>query len=219
MANIKLIFRTTHKKINSHCRRLFCLMLVPVLVSYLLIFIATTFPTNNAFQYFCLFLYLLNYVFLALSVHRVIIVGPDSVPKWGQYTISKRVAYYTLYAVCLLILLMVISFVSLVPIVGGALQLLFSVYVFARVLLVFPAISVDRYWSFYYSWLQTKQVQDMTLFVAVTMFLMFWLSNQISLPFGLLSIPLSNFIELVFFMYSVVLISVAFKCVCAQNEQ
>ena len=218
MDNIRLIFRTTHKQINSHCRQFLCLMVAPLLVSYLLIFIATTFPTNNAFQYFCLFLYLLNYVFLALSVHRVIIVGPDSVPKWVQYTISKRAAYYTLYAVCLFILLMVISFVSLIPTVGGLLQLLFSVYVFARVLLVFPAISVDRYWSFYYSWLQTKQVQDMTLFVAVTMFLMFWLSNQISLSFGLLSIPLSNFIELVFFTYSVVLISVAFKFVCAQNE-
>ena len=218
MDNIKLIFRTTQKQINSHCRRLLCLMLVPLLLSYLLIFSATTFPTNNAFQYCCLFFYLLNYVFLALSVHRIIIIGPDSVPKWGQYKFSKRVAYYTLYAVCLFILLMMISFISLIPIVGGLLQLLLCVYLFARVLLVFPAISLDRYWSFYHSWLQTKQVQDVTLFVAITVFLMFWLSNQIALPVGIFSIPLSNFIDLIFLTYSIVLVSVAFKLFSVKNE-
>ena len=106
---------------------------------------------------------------LAITTHRIILLGPNYVSEWGVYIPGKREFYFVLYSVGLGILMMIPLMVfSLIPIVGWFITIVATLYIMARLSLVFPAIATDQSWSFADSWNATKYHQvPMMVVVAI----------------------------------------------------
>ena len=103
----------------------------------------------------------------AITTHRMILLGPGSVPEWGIVSWTKRETLFTLYV--LGIALAMIPFVVLVyiPSVGFFLAVIVGAWVMARLSLVFPGIAVDQGVTFGSSWALTKDDQILMLFAVI----------------------------------------------------
>lgn len=105
--------------------------------------------------------------------HRLVILGPDAVPRFGLTTISKREVLFIGYSfvVALPLVLLFLPAVVLAGTVGGSVLALFALmvgaYVLARLSLVLPGIAVDRLVTLADSWQMTKPHQGGMFFVVV----------------------------------------------------
>jgi len=126
---------------------------------------------DNGFQsYFYIILIkvisALLYTLVAITTHRLILLGPNFIAKWGIYKPTWREAYFIFYSICLGLLMIPVSFVSTIPIIGGVATLFLVVYLMGRFSLVFPAIATDKKWSFRDSWNATQEHQLIMAIVA-----------------------------------------------------
>ena len=111
------------------------------------------------------------YGWFAVTVHRLVLLGPESVPEWGLRRISKREVVFVLsFAfITVVALLPVILFTSL-PVDSfaiGLLTLLIYVYLFSRLSLVLPAIAIDRWLTPLDSWRLSRPHQARLVFVLI----------------------------------------------------
>ncbi len=105
---------------------------------------------------------------LAITTHRVILLGSDSVPKWGLLKWSNRETYFVLHFIGLgLILLPLGILLKFIPLAGSILVLLFYCWLFARLSLVFPAIAIEHGVSFKYAWKLTTNYQLLMFLIVV----------------------------------------------------
>ena len=109
------------------------------------------------------------YVVIAITTHRIILLGPSSVSQWGLYTPTKRELYFLLYGIGIAIIMMPLGLLALIPVIGFPLSVLLFTYVLGRLSLVFPAIAIDRDWTFTDSWNATKHHQ-ITMMIVVVVF-------------------------------------------------
>jgi len=162
--------------------------------------------------------YLLNilpiilYVLIAITTHRILLLGPESVSKWGVSMPGKRELFFILYSIGLAICLAPIGFLTLIPYIGGALSFVTMFYIAARVSLVFPAIATDRGWSFLDSWQATRHHQVLML-VVVAVFPL-----AIGIPEMLLSnipyiTPVLSLIAAMTMVLTIAALSVAFQII------
>ena len=171
--------------------------------------------------------YLMIQTLFAITTHRVILLGPESVPKWGVLKWSKRETFFALHILGLAVLTgilggMVTFLVSmLIPfanILGWGSALIFIgavAWLFARLALVFPAIAIDQGVSFKYSWKLTKNHQFLMVLVVVIfpalLLIPAYLLSSIQYSFILTSF-LSSFAT----VFMVAALSVAYKMVCEE---
>lgn len=109
------------------------------------------------------------YAVFAITCHRIVLLGPESLPnRWGIY-FSRRELRYALYAlivvVCLVSAFAVISLLSLLaaPLLGQwagrelpLIVFAVLIYLFARVCILFPGTAVDQAWSIPACWTVTR---------------------------------------------------------------
>ena len=152
------------------------------------------------------------YTVLAITTHRIILLGPDSVSEWGVYVPRKREFHFILYSVGLGLLMAPFGFLALIPTIGWVMAIVAIIYMMARLSLVFPAIATDQGWSFSDSWKATKNHQVlMIIVVAIFPFV-------ISIPEKLLSyVPyaglLVNLLSAFTMVFVVAALSVAFQVI------
>jgi hypothetical protein len=99
------------------------------------------------------------YAIFAITTHRIILLGPQSVPTWGMYKLTKREARFVLYAIGLGLLTVPFSVFVFIPFIGVIFFLLAMFYLMGRLSLVFPAIATDNPLTFAGSWEATKEYQ------------------------------------------------------------
>lgn len=127
------------------------------------------------------------YALVAINVHRIALLGDDAVPTWGIVSWSMRESRFLgwlvlIYAAMLgfilipMIVLMLIGSWS-----GGASTIAFfaglgmiavyfsAVYIFCRLMMMFPATAVDRKPSLKWSWRLTE-ANGWRIFVATAFF-------------------------------------------------
>ena len=156
------------------------------------------------------------YAVLAITTHRIILLGPESISEWGVYVPRKREFYFVLYSIGLGLLMIPFGFLALIPTVGWFIAALAIIYMMARLSLVFPAIATDQGWTFSDSWKATRNHQIlMMVVVAIFPFV-------ISIPEQLLShVPyIGVFVSLLSacsMVFVVAALSVAFQ-VIAESE-
>ncbi len=95
---------------------------------------------------------LLAYTLLAINTHRIMLMGPGSVPKWGLIRPTQREARFVLRMISLGLIMLLIGLIALIPTIGIWLMGIVSIYVLARFSLVFPAIATDNPWSLGEAW-------------------------------------------------------------------
>jgi hypothetical protein len=157
------------------------------------------------------------YTQIAVVTHRMILLGPNSVPNWGIYVPTKRELHFFTTSFILGLMMIPITFLNIIPSGGSILFTIVSSYLISRFSLVFPSIAVDNAWSFSDSWSVTKDHQILML----TVILIFPI--VISIPEILLSeLPytsiLVTFISLITLIITIAALSVAFKVINESNS-
>lgn len=152
------------------------------------------------------------YSVLAITTHRIILLGPEAVSEWGVYVPRRRELYFVLYSIGFVFVMIPFGFFALIPTIGWVIAVLAIIYMAARLSLVFPAIATDQGWSFSDSWKATKNRQIlMVVVVAIFPFV-------ISIPEELLSyVPYSgvlvNLLSACAMVFVVAALSVAFQVI------
>lgn len=105
---------------------------------------------------------------IATTTHRIIILGPNSVSKWGLTKWTTRESYFALHATVISFSYDFLVYLKAYPKVAllAAFVLLWGTL---RLLLVFPGIATDKGVSFRLSWLLTKSYQKLMLMVVIFM--------------------------------------------------
>ncbi len=115
---------------------------------------------------------------IPVAVHRLVILGPQSIPKWKFQFGWREIDFflYQLYLIAMLIfplgiiIIMVIGYqysVS-IQITVPLLWVVFSLYSLSRFSFVFPSIAVDEKFIFIDSWYATKNHQSIIFFTMFT---------------------------------------------------
>lgn len=109
------------------------------------------------------------YAIIAITTHRIVLLGPSSVPEWGITSWSKRETYFILHALVVGLIAMAVSLLGFIPIVGAFAALLVICWLLPRFSLVFPGIAVDKGITFKLSWELTENYQ-IDMFLTVILF-------------------------------------------------
>ena len=106
-----------------------------------------------------------------IVMHRIALLGPDSVPRWGLIRWTSRETYFAVHLVLLwYIAALPILLADVLPFPAGFVILGFAViYLAARLMLVLPALAIDVGMSLLGSWRMTKNHQ---LFMVLVVLLM-----------------------------------------------
>jgi hypothetical protein len=152
----------------------------PVILINLLLLIAANIP-YLVINTIILLVVLFQYVVIAITTHRIILLGPASIPVWGLSRVTFREIYYSLHALVIAGLTIVIEWLLFFVVAKGMFVVapsklqsnfaLFLLIVFAslfvsRLSLVLPGIAIDQGVSFKLSWQLTGKHPTL-LFVAV----------------------------------------------------
>ena len=121
---------------------------------------------------------------IAVTTHRLVITGPESVAMTGFPTPGKRewqfflagfeIVFYTLPA-CLLLF---------VPVVGPILWIIAATYIASRISLILPSIAIDAPMTSKASWQATSNYQ-VAMFTAIVLFTLFILVCEYAISYGL----------------------------------
>jgi len=156
-------------------------ILIPTILLLILNFASTSFtPVDQRFSIasiFFVFLSILVDIVILISVHRILILGDESVPKWGIQKFEQRefnffLKYLTVAIVFIVFVVLVTALFQAIGISIFAsifLTLLVGAIYLSRVSLVFPAIAVDTKMSFKESFEYTKEFK-LLVFITVVIF-------------------------------------------------
>lgn len=103
----------------------------------------------------------------AITTHRIVLLGSDSVPTWGITSWTKRETFFVLHIIALALMAIPVMLLGFVPILGGLAALIIICWFAGRFCLVFPGIAVDKGVSFKISWELTAQYQLLMFLVVI----------------------------------------------------
>ena len=157
------------------------------------------------------------YIMVAISCHRIFILGENSIPTWGLYTFTKREWLFLLNGFLLGLMIMFIAFAAIslgfsFDYTGFILSLMLagvisSIFI-SRVSLVFPAISVDKEITFADAWNFTKQYRFFVYFSVILFPVLF--SLVFGFAYGLAIKLISAIIDYeLFFLHTILNIVIA----------
>ena len=174
---------------------------------------ATFYFLFSGVVYLFLFIKLYLYTVIAITTHRLILLGPDSVSQWGIFLWRKREFRFALYVVLLIIILVPAGFASNFSGAVGFIGSLLAFWIIGRFALTFPGIAVDEEMTFDRSW---KWTADHNLFMLVIV-------GFVPLVFFYLSVLLAwylpyyfyfwNLFASIFLVIEIALISNAYKSI------
>ncbi len=95
---------------------------------------------------------LLVHTLFAVTTHRILLLGTESVPPWGLLGWSRRESLFLLQVVTVSLCLFPVILVASLPTVGVFLAVPLGFWIVARLSLVFPAAAVDKPMTVGESW-------------------------------------------------------------------
>lgn len=149
----------------------------------------------------------------AITTHRIILLGPDAIPKWGLNTWSKRETFFALHFVGLSLVSVPILFLAFIPVVGWILALGLFSWLIGRASLVFPGIAVDQGITFKLSWELTNNRQLLMVLVVVA-FPVFLMSPVYLLRFFPYTLPITSVISTGVTVVTITALSLTYKRIC-----
>lgn len=144
------------------------------------------FTTNESLMHLLLiFLFIMINISIAITTHRVLILGSTSVPKLGSYILGLR-EFKFLFKTILIVIIVAIPAILLffIPYVGIFLAIFIAILLSARLSFIFPSIACEEDISFYSSWKLTKGHTFLILFSLILFPFLF--SISVGLVYSLL---------------------------------
>lgn len=146
----------------------------------------------------------------AITTHRVMLLGPQSVPSWGVLSWSRREMLFALHIIGLALVAMPFAFFTFIPMVGWLLTAASIIWITGRLSLVFPLIAIDQHVTFKDSWQLTRRHQALMIFV-VMVFPIALMSPVYLLRLLPYSFVLTSFFTTLTTVFTVTALSVAYK--------
>jgi hypothetical protein len=155
------------------------------------------------------------YAIIAITTHRLVLLGPNSIPEWGIRSWSMRETYFLLHMLGIGLIAMAMSVLVFIPIAGVLALLLAVCWILPRLSLVFPGIAVDKGVTFELSWKLTKNYQmDMFLIViALPVVLSIPALLLMLIPYGYL---LSSVLSLFVVVIEIAVLSITYKQITSE---
>ena len=149
---------------------------------------------------------------IAVTTHRIILEGPDSVPTWGINRFGAREFKFIGYQFLVAIAALPAAVFTFIPYIGIFLSLVAIAYIIGRLSLVLPSIAIDSNIGLKQSWEATKNHQTMMVVVVILSPILFGFIERFlaTLP-GLFWI--SVVISLLTTVFLIAMLSVAYKIV------
>jgi hypothetical protein len=150
------------------------------------------------------------YVLIAITTHRVLLLGPDAVPAYGIIGFSMRELRYVMYMIGLFLLSIPVFIFAYIPYVGIAFYLAFYVWLWGRSALVFPGTALNDDFELHNSWAVTKGYNLMMIMVVIVYPII------LSIPAIFIEdLPYGSFVNIFIYMITTVLevsaLSMAYK--------
>ncbi len=173
---------------------------------------------------------LLVYAVFAVVTHRLVILGPDSVPRFGLTTISKREVFFIGYSFVVAIPLALLMMPGLVMGLASGTYVLTIVgaligsYVLARWSLVLPGVAVDKLVTLGRSWEMTKPHQGGMFLVVIvvpgllTAILMLPQVLSGTLEMGFVRLALGSLVGMLIAVFTITILSMAYRQISASNS-
>lgn len=163
------IVKETYERVVQNRKHLLNLLIVP----FLIVFgwgILQDKTTSTFLSILSVFVGLIVQTVISITIHRVILLGSDQVTSENIYQWSKRETRFALHLLALVLFMGSIGIVSLIfNIFGLIIGPLLSLWIFSRCALVFPAIALNKEFSFEHSWKLTSEHQ-LLMFLVVLAF-------------------------------------------------
>jgi hypothetical protein len=158
------------------------------------------------------------YTLIAVATHRVILLGPSSIPEWGILMPSKRELLFLIYSIGVGLIMVPIGFLAFIPLVGLPIAILAIAYVAGRLSLIFPAIATDLGWTFSDSWKATEQYIVLMMFIAVGLPIIMGIPEYLLsyLPYATVLVTIVSVFSMVFLVAA---LSVAFKVITSEHNE
>ena len=192
-------------------------LLVPVAVSFLLRLAHLLPDLSRETVLFIDFLHWIPCILIAITTHKIILEGPDSVNTWGINRIGLREIKFALSQIVIVLFTLPAILLLYVPEIGFFLFTFAAAYMFGRMSLVFPGIATGNQMRFLDSWDATAHHQIMMFTAAIVFPLVVYFFERL-----LTSIPLVNYLSVIVstvaIVYAVAVLSFAYKIVMESNE-
>lgn len=114
------------------------------------------------------FLLIMTNISIAVTTHRVSILGIDSVPKFGSFIFGLRefkLLFFTF--VYGFIVVVPTALTLLIPVVGMFLAPIIGILLASRFALIFPSVACDEKFGFYDAWKATKKHNLLVILMVV----------------------------------------------------
>lgn len=158
-------------------------LIFPFIALLLLDFAETVESLNNARWFLAIPALIINTT-IAITVHRISLLGPTSVTKWGLFKWTKRETYFLIHLLLLALfcgLLYLTAFIH--PTAGMLIGTLGSIYLLIRYSLIFPATAIDKGLTFSTSWSLTQNHKLLMLYIIIIVPMLFAFPNFIAFQF------------------------------------
>lgn len=152
------------------------------------------------------------YAIFAITTHRVVLLGAESVPKWGVTSWSKRETYFILHLMGIGLVLFPLALLSVIPVIGSIAAIAIYLWLLSRLSLVFPGIAIDKGVTFKLSWKLTENYQIPVFLVILVPPILF------SIPALLLQLApygwfLSNVFSSLIVVFEIAALSLAYQAI------
>lgn len=210
MSDVKKILLGALGYVSTYRNTLVKVLAIPFLL-YLLIDIAELYVQGNlSFVLLSIASVAVNTI-MAVSTHRVILIGPEDVTPMSAFNWSNRETRFVAYGILMGVMLVVVMLpLLLIPQVGGFIALPIVAWLVARLSLIFPAIAVDENVSLSKAWELSREHQLLMVLVVVVIPVLFYLPAMLiaQIPYSSVIVSLVSTLALVL---TIALLSVAYK--------
>ena len=191
---------------------LFKALVVPVLIMSVLVLLSLIPDAPIEVISILDFLQWIPLTLIAVTTHRIIIQGPDSVPEWGINRFGLREFKFFVYQLLIMLFMLPAAVFMFIPYVGIFVFFFITLYLISRMSLVFPSIAIGETMDFKDSWKATKN-HKLMMFTVVAFFPMLIVIIEILLSL----IPGLNYLVGLLSIFTIILmistLSAAYKLV------
>ena len=178
-------FDTVFKNQNGLFQKLLIPIILLTIINYYLpqfinneIFITglniNAFKIQYLFPVILLFLTIMINISIAITTHRIAILGEGSVPKFGSYILGLRELKFLFKSVLMAFIIAIPVILSFfIPIIGPIIAIILFFLLISRLSFVYPAISCDEKMSFFQAWKNTRNYKMLSIFAIVIFPLIF----------------------------------------------
>lgn len=185
----------------SNKYRLLQALTYPIILNIILVLSKAIIKPDNIFSELVFSLFdCIIYSLIAITTHRIVLIGEKSLPTWGVKKITIREIIFIALIIMLTFLSELASFIpthiKLTPLISF-LWLLVYLVTLTRICLVFPATAVDKWISFAESWRLTRKYQfKLMIIIIILPIFLFLLFVALFKMLFLFSTPLSKLFPL-----------------------